>query len=274
MSKKYKLLLLFFVGLFLLSSCNVNELQGLKSDIQKTNTLESNTQETNTQKTDTVESTVPKDDCDWVPPKPLFETKNPDEYENFLRSEECSVNLFSLDIFECFGEFSFFETYNVTSFSSATYRYQFDKLDTWIRVGSREVYFNDSDYSNYYGDIYIADEDMPENLRVDPRTHWFRNSENELVEAAYYQKYNIGSDDKYIHFKISDNIALRYGGKHQAMCFIFDDYVMELWFGLDEKILDGSELICTNPTIQALLTKSTSKETAEELYALWKDALK
>jgi hypothetical protein len=58
------------------------------------------------------------------------------------------------------------------------------------------------------------------------------------------------------------------------MCFIFDDYVMELRFGLDEKMLDGSELICTNPTIQALLTKSTSKATAESLYNLWKDALK
>ena len=212
------------------------------------------------------------------PPPPIFETKNPDEYENFLRSEECSVNLFSLDIFECFGEFSFFETYNVTSFSnfSATYRYQFDKLDTWIRVGSREVYFNDSDYSNHYGDIYIEDEDMPENLRVDPRTHWFRNSENELVEAAYYQKYNIGLDDRYVHFKVTENVVLRYREWEASprVIFWFDDYVMELSFGPEYSIMEAYDLVGVTPTVKDLLTKSTAKATAEALYNLWKDALK
>ncbi|MBQ8431842.1 MAG: hypothetical protein IJX28_03055 [Clostridia bacterium] len=267
MLKKCRLLFLLLAGLLLLSSCNARDFSNV---------------EHGTQATDTQDATLPSSpdrgeigDTHFGP-ELIFETQNQNEYEMFLQSQECSVHLFSLDIFDCFGDFSNFEAFNVSSNLDfdVTYQFRFEQINTKIFAVSRGNYWSDTDYLLWFGDVYIEDEDMPENLCENPKTHWLRSSENELVEAAYYHKYNIESDDKYIHFRINDNIFLRYYGNYMRMCFIFDDYAMELYFSPVENMLEGSELTCTNPTIKALLTKSTSKEAAEDLYNLWKNALK
>ena len=209
-------------------------------------------------------------------PQFVFETYNANEYETFSKSPNLPFALFSLDAFEIFGEFYYFYTWDgvkTISDFDLTYLYQFDQLSTRIKINSRGSY---SDYLKYFGDICIEDEDMPENLYINPNTYWFRNSENELVFEAYYQKYNISSDDKCIHFKVNDNIVLRYLKLYDnpTVIFWYGDYVIELSFESGDGMDNGYDLICSNTIIKSLLTKSTAPQAAEALYNLWKDALK
>lgn len=268
MMKKYKVLFLFIAVLFLFSSCNVGDFPHAERDsMAGISPTESST-----------ESTKPEDIVDvWDPP--VFHTVDENEYKTFSQSKDVPFSIFSLDLFECFGTFKRFITYSgVTSRSEfdLTYTYQDEQIVTQVRAYSKDTYLNAS--TAHYGEIYIENADMPENLSMDPTLYWLRISENELVETAYYQKYDIDSDDKYIHFKINDNIILRYRlasvEDSLTVIFLYEDHVMMLDFDVGEAMKNPFELTCTNPTVKSLLTKSTSQDAAEELYNLWKDALK
>ena len=211
-------------------------------------------------------------------PTPIFETKSADEYATFAQSKELPFTLFPINAFACFGTFSNFETYGIDSHSDfdLTYLYQFEQMFAGVKVVSKGTYYSKEEYLRWFGDIYIEAEDMPENLYMNPQLYWLRHSEDERVFEAYLEKYNIGSDDRYVHFKVTENVVLRYMGWEESPCVIFwfDDYVMELSFGPEYSIMEEYDLVGVTPTVKDLLTKSTAKETAEELYALWKDALK
>ena len=211
-----------------------------------------------------------------MPPPPIFETKSADEYESFAQSKELPFTLFPISAFECFGTFNGFETYGIDSHSDfdLTYRYQFEQMFAGVRVGSKGTYYSKEEYLRWFGDIYIEAEDMPENLYMNPLLYWFRHSEDERVFEAYLEKYKI--DDRYVHFKVTENVVLRYREWESSprVIFWFDDYVMELSFGPEYSIMEEYDLVGVTPTVKDLLTKSTAKETAESLYNLWKDALK
>lgn len=210
------------------------------------------------------------------PPPPIFETKSADEYESFAQSKELPFTLFPISAFECFGTFNGFETYGIDSHSDfdLTYLYQFEQMFAGVNVVSKGTYFSKEEYLRWFGDIYIEAEDMPENLYMNPLLYWFRHSEDERVFEAYLEKYNI--DDRYVHFKVTENVVLRYREweKIPRVIFWFDDYVMELSFGPEYSIMEEYDLVGVTPTVKDLLTKSTAQKTAEALYNLWKDALK
>lgn len=211
-----------------------------------------------------------------MPPPPIFETKSADEYESFAQSKELPFTLFPISAFECFGTFNGFETYGIDSHSDfdLKYLYQFEQMFAGVNVVSKGTYYSKEKYLRLFGDIYIEAEDMPENLYMNPQLYWFRHSEDERVFEAYIEKYKI--DDRYVHFKVTENVVLRYREWEDIprVIFWFDDYVMELSFGPEYSIMEEYDLVGVTPTVKDLLTKSTAQKTAEELYALWKDALK
>ena len=134
-------------------------------------------------------------------------------------------------------------------------------------------------YTTWYGDIYIEEEDLHSLFYLNPERQWLANSnDDKSIYLAYKDKYGITSKDRCLHFKITDTVALRWHrSKLNSLPVIvveFDDYQMEISLSPEYETQEDGALIYANPTIQALLTKSTAQKTAEELYALWKDALK
>ena len=270
MKKIYKLLFLLLVSLCLLSSCNTSNLHNVEDGIQATDAQDDDS--SSSQSTITDEIGDPP-----FAPDPIFETRNSNEYEMLLQSEECSWDLFSLDVLECFGDFSSFSAYSLTDITTVDliYRFQFEQIGTTINVTRRDFYYSNDEYLSWFGDIYVEEVDMPDVYCKNPDRHWrILAQEDERIYWAYIEKYNI--DDCYIHFRVNDAIVLRWLGGNKnipEIVFWYDDYVIELTFEPEDAIQKGWELICTNPTIRALLTPSTCREAAEELYNLWKDAL-
>ena len=209
-------------------------------------------------------------------PPPIFSTVNADEYKNFAKSKELPIKIFSLDDFACFGVFDYFSTCEITDYSelSMTYRFQFASISVYGKST-----FNMNAYTTWYGDIYIEEEDLHSLFYLNPERQWLANSnDDKSIYLAYKDKYGITSKDRCLHFKITDTVALRWHRSElnslPVIVFEFDDYQMEISLSPEYETQEDGALIYSNPTIQALLTKSTAKETAEELYALWKDALK
>ena len=213
---------------------------------------------------------------DFIPNKTIFSTVNADEYKNFAKSKELPIKIFSLDDFACFGVFDYFIIRETTDHSelSMTYRFQFASISVYGKST-----FNMNAYTTWYGDIYIEEEDLHSLFYLNPERQWLANSnDDKSIYLAYKDKYGITSKDRCLHFKITDTVALRWHrSKLNSLPVIvveFDDYQMEISLSPEYETQEDGALIYANPTIQALLTKSTAQKTAEELYALWKDALK
>ena len=210
------------------------------------------------------------------PPPLIFSTVNADAYKNFAKSKELPFKIFSLDDFACFGVFDYFSTCEITDYSelSMTYRFQFASISVYGKST-----FNMNGYTTWYGDIYIEEEDLHSLFYLNPERQWLANSnDDESIYLAYMDKYGITSKDRCLHFKITDTVALRWHRSKldslPVIVFEFDDYQMEISLSPEYETQEDGALIYANSTIQALLTKSTAKETAESLYNLWKDALK
>ena len=203
---------------------------------------------------------------------PTFQVvcSNLEEYEIFFKNENFSVPLLSAPQINSLGMLSFFSLKYYDENFRVEYHFSYNGVMIELIIG-RKTPVSDS----FYNVVMIEEEDMPENLEMNPQEHWLRLSADERDYQEYMEKYSaIDSQNSQLGYKINENIYLRYVRDLNPVClFYFEDYTIVLEYGIEsDRGSDGN--IASYPTLKSLLTKSTSKEAAEELYNLWKDALK
>ena len=208
--------------------------------------------------------------CPSSPP-PIFYTcfLAQEDYEAFFKNEEYSLPLLSTDSLSAFGEFSEFEVSVHEDGFEISYKYVFEDVYITLKISPLTY-----DGNLPYDVIWIEDGDVSENLYMYPVEYWLRLPD-ETVYDQLSKKYFSNINERHsLRYQVSENIYIRYVTQnHTDMVFVFEGYEITVAFGENKEALKyGNNIVC--PTTKALLTKSTSKEAAEELYNLWKTALK
>ncbi len=191
------------------------------------------------------------------------------DYENFLKNEDLSLPLFSTDSLATFGDFYSFEVTVYDNGFDIRYEYVFEGVNTTLNVSPLTVDENAS-----YEVIWIEDGDVSENLYMYPLEYWIRLPDETIYDQLYEKYFSDTNGHRSLRYQVSENIYMQYVSQsHTDMIFSFDGYEIVLTFGGNREDLKyGNNIVC--PMTKALLTKSTAPQTAEELYNLWKDALK
>ena len=216
------------------------------------------------------------------------------EYLAFLNSEQCPSNFYvSLNAFEDFGSLEQFYLHRnkVTEIMTGQYHFERDGIKTvaWVEIGEE---LTDLEENPFYE--AISDENMPENfvLGKSIKDYWADVLMAEIEAGKIEDPFN--GPEPYNHMKgnyypISENVRVLYDGEYLSIFDYYGGYgpvihlhmneTTQVWIApqrLDRE-MTSSEMYEifreASPLMDRLLTKSTSKAAAEELYNLWKDAL-
>ena len=217
-------------------------------------------------------------------PSPLYYFENLGDYKAYLQSENYNLPLLESEQLEAFGTISKVNVWTLNSSDDfrveyeCTYRANDNKDKIYVEIYSTSKF--QEGFGSWIDSALLDSEDMGENLScVVDAILWYRMGKSEEEAAALLAKYYPNDKIEFLRYKVSDQVFMYYYSSCYYMVFIFEDYVVVLDVGEvspawnnDNPYALADSIVC--PTVRDLFTKSTSKETAEELYNLWKDALK
>ncbi|MBQ8440485.1 MAG: hypothetical protein IJX19_07480, partial [Clostridia bacterium] len=272
--------LLLALAMLLLSSCN--------------------TAPPESEETATTQSSTEADEFDEIVNIQIAGCFSKGEYLDFLNSEQCPSDFYiSLSAFKDYGSLEqFYLHYNkVTEILTGQYHFERNGIKTvaWVRIGNE---LTDWWSAPFFEEI--SDENMPENLVLgkDISMYWI-DVLKAAVDAGEIEDPSNGSEPydtmKGNYYPITENVRAFYDGRDLDLDDLFDycrgdgygpvihlymDATTQVWIApqrLDREMTSTKmyEIFReASPLMDRLLTKSTSKAAAEELYNLWKDALK
>ena len=207
-------------------------------------------------------------------PSPLYSFLNFNDYKAFLQSQNLELPFLDSTLFDAFGTLNKVDVWTFNSSDDFYVEYAYTYLENDSRDDCRvQIYSMDRFYSRFGYLLetgFVDDADMCELLPENLDHHWMRTTETEEAYAELLAKYYPNGAVP-LRYRLSDQVFACHGKRQfQGFVFIFDDCVVRIQFYYT--LPSYGDIIC--PTLKGLSFKSTSKATAEELYALWKDALK
>ena len=262
MLRKLCLIILAFSILLLFSACNTAEAPQVASEL----TIGTNEEE----------STMEIPGPDYYD-KRLYTFENLGDYKAFLQKENYDLPLLELELFEAFGTVDEIKVRNLDSSDHFSVDYEC----SWNSESREKVYVSirsASMFQSLYDDLaesaVLDSADIGDVFSYDLVDYMIRMKTEEEAEA-FLKKYYPNGKTK-LKYPVADQVYMWYfPTTFYGMVFLFDDCVVTLTFsefyGWSHASLPNS-MVC--PTTRDLLTKSTAPQTAEELYNLWKDALK
>ena len=226
---------------------------------------------------------------------------NEEEYLAFLGSAQCPTQYcVPLNFFSGYGKLDYFHLFSYEdALGQLQGAYRFVNNDTGISV---RVYVRIKfPLLDWWSDPFfevISDENMPEDFVLGKLLfeYWMDVLKADVESGKIEDPENGPGPYNHMrgnYYSITENVRVFYDGEYRSEVDLFEyfggygpvihlnvDEATQIWIA--PQSLDG-ETTCTelyerfrevSPLMDRLLTKSTSKAAAEELYNLWKDALK